>query len=251
MCPATEPASKTPGDANGDGLADVADAVFVREHVTGRGPAPWCAPAVDLVQDGFIELDDAFALLTWANEDLATLPRRPDLDCPGTAPPLEGDCAVMALEVVAPAEVSGGFEAEIGLVAPGAALQGWTLTVTTEGCTIVSVTTEGTAGGDAADGPPGVRELGYDATFARPRRATSTVLLGQLRDTVARGDNAVMPLLQVALDASPPAAGCGTCRLTVGEPARTEGQELATVLVAGSLGYAPSPVTAEISVCPL
>lgn len=214
------------------------------------GPAPWCPRAVDLFPDDRVELDDAFSLLVYANEGAASLPDRAALDCPGESPGLQGPCREVSLSVEAPARGAGSaFGATVRLRAPDLAVQGWTLGVEAEGaCTLVGASTDDTAGAPAEDGGPGARVLGYDATFVRPRKATSTVLLGLTADHRAPAP-ADLPLLRLALAADPPASGCAACALTVGAPVGVLGPALDTVIVADGLRYAPPPVTARVEVC--
>jgi len=42
--------------------------------------------------------------------------------------------------------------------------QGWSLSVTSDGVEVCGITTSGTVGGDAEDGPPGLRDVGFETS---------------------------------------------------------------------------------------
>ena len=59
----------TLGDANSDGSADIADAVFILLHLFAGGRAPDCQRAADTTGDGTIDLGDAIYLLDFLFKD--------------------------------------------------------------------------------------------------------------------------------------------------------------------------------------
>jgi hypothetical protein len=80
------------GDPNGDGAADVSDAVFVIDLLFLGGGAPACLESADGDNDGSIDLSDAIGLMNFlflagvppAQPGPATLPCGPDPDPPGS-----------------------------------------------------------------------------------------------------------------------------------------------------------------------
>ena len=63
-----EPPEVTPfrrGDADGNGVANLTDAVRLLGHLFSGGPAPGCPDAADVDDDGTLSLTDAVFTLNW------------------------------------------------------------------------------------------------------------------------------------------------------------------------------------------
>jgi hypothetical protein len=75
------------GDANDDGQANIADAIFILSYLFGGGENPHCRDAADTNDDGGINIADAVSLLTYLFGGGAALPA-PFSSC-GTDPTVE------------------------------------------------------------------------------------------------------------------------------------------------------------------
>ncbi len=53
------------GDANGDGIVDIADGVYLLQHLFMGGKAPVCSRAVNVNGDGRVDVSDGVYLLQW------------------------------------------------------------------------------------------------------------------------------------------------------------------------------------------
>ena len=54
-----------PGDANGDGAVNIADAVAVAKHITGEETGNFVSSAADINKDGSITIKDAVAIVNF------------------------------------------------------------------------------------------------------------------------------------------------------------------------------------------
>lgn len=231
-CPRPAAAVAAGGDANGDGATDLADVLLIHRHVADGGPPPVCPDAVDLVPDGRVELDDGLAVATALYEGAFALPDAGDCaGTPGRAPP---ECGALALSVVA---VDGGAEVRLAGSVP---VEGWSLGLQPEGCTITSATTAGTHAAPLRSATPGRRDRGYDATAVVAGGAVSVVVLDVL-DAVTLPAEAT--LLRVGLA---PGEGCA-CTLRTTDGLAWLGAPVATLAVSGGAAW---PLAAEASVDP-
>ncbi len=228
-CPREPAGDIGAGDANGDGAVDLADAVVILRHAAEGGAAPSCAGAVDLVPNDYIELDDAFQLLVHLYEGGFALPE--DVDC--------GDAAPLPPPACSPVEArfSG---TTLELRAETVAIEGWSVAVRAEGCTIAAATTAGTSGASIVDEPPGLRDLGYDATFVVEGGAVSAVVLGFMEPT-ALPAGAWSPVLALTVE---PGGSCD-CTLSLGEPLTGLGEPVENLVVAEGAAWG---VTTEATI---
>lgn len=133
-------------DMNGDGLADLSDAVFLREYLFNHGRKPVCDVAADPLTDGLVEMGDEMVILSYAIDGTSVL-----------SPLYTGACDhAESAEVPAPTRVAFGlsgpssaaqleiFDVAVTVTSPEKAVQAWTLSVHASGCTVQSVTTDGT-----------------------------------------------------------------------------------------------------------
>ena len=237
------------GDANGDGEVDIADPVLILRHAAAGGQAPACPEAVDLVPDGRVQLDDAFTLLVALAEGLFDPDSADADDCAdGAALPAPTDCQDLAITLEAPAQVEANesFSATFSFASTGLAVEGWSLPVTAEGCTITAATTDGTAAAAVTHTPAGLRDLGYDLTTVADGAATSVVVLGFMDRVTLPADGQARGVLALQVQAG----DCGICTLTIGRPATGLGPEIPAVVAANDASW-PLPQSAtDITVCP-
>lgn len=212
LCPRPAATVTAAGDGNGDGVVDLADAVLVLRHRASGGPAPACAAGVDLIPDGKVELDDAFALLLHLGEGLFELPELA-AECDGAPGLTAPDCAGLELDF-AVSTVGAGDRATVGLQLSSASLasEAWSLRLSAEGCVLTGATTTGTMAAALTDSIPGVRDQGYALTRLVDEEARSTVVLGFM-DAVAlpAGQAATVLLLELEVP------DCSACSLRLEE----------------------------------
>lgn len=233
-----------PGDANGDGHADVADAVVIMRHLADGGPAPACLDAVDLVPDQRLELDDAFSLLVGTYEGGFSLP---DLDdaCDDATPLTPPACDRLVAAIDAPATaVDSGFDARVTLDPGEQSIQAWSLSVEAEGCDIVAATTAGTAAASVTSDPPGLRDLGYDATFVVDDGAVSTAILGFMQG------RALPPGPQPVLSVQVRTRDCEPCTLRLGDALTALGEPVENLAVASGAAWPLPAAQVQVAGCP-
>jgi hypothetical protein len=244
VCPTGAVGTMRAGDSNGDGAVDLADPVHVLRAVADGGAAPACEAAVDLVEDQRLEADDGVALLAYLFEALWTLPDLESDACEDAEPPQAPACGQAAVELVT--EASEGL-VRVALRAKDLPVEGWSLSVTAEGCTLEDAWVEGTAGGAAGVDPGGMRELGYALTLTRGAGVTSAVVL-DTRDAVALpADEQARDLLIVSVAA---AGGCGTCTVSLGEAVKGWSRPVDNVLVAAGGSYPIPQTSVSFELCP-
>lgn len=234
-CPRGDAGELPPGDVNGDGHLDLADAVGLLRYVAAAGPAPVCPDSVDVVPDGFVELDDAFGYLLYLYEGGFGMLATPCTGEPWVAP----ECADVAAGIEVPDDTLAPFEARVTLRAD-VPVEAWSLSVQAEGCSITAATTLGTAGASVVDDPPGYRDLGYDATFLAEGGAVSAVVLDFL-GPVALPVGEPAAVLALSVDAE----GSCECTLRVGPALTALGQPVEALAVAQGAAW---PLEASVTV---
>ncbi|MCB9681956.1 MAG: hypothetical protein H6733_10850 [Alphaproteobacteria bacterium] len=212
LCPSEGDGKVRAGDANGDGVVDIADALVVYRAVADGGPAPVCLLASDLVPEGRLNYDDAHSLLLHLYEDGFTLPDVRPADCADADPLAPPTC--VAAEVTFAVD---GTDILVSLNPGSTAVEAWSLGVHATGCTIATATTDGTQAAWQADG--GRRDIGYDATFvtADGTAALSTVVLDFADATALLPDAGPQPILALTITPGP-----GDCTLTVTDDEKAE-----------------------------
>ncbi len=229
-CPRAASEAFPPGDANGDGAVDLADAVVILRAVANGGAPPPCPAAIDLVPDERVELDDAFSLLIHLFEGGFSLPA--EAACASVAPLPTPACS--------PIEARFSSSGTVELRADTLAVEAWSLAVTAEGCSVTAATTAGTLGASVVDTPAGLRDLGYDATFVAESGAVSAVVLG-FTEAPALPTGAWSPVLALTLTAG---ETC-TCTLRLGPTVTALGEPVESLAVASGAAW---PLTAEVGV---
>lgn len=209
------------GDAQGDGVADIADAVAIQRAVFDAGTVPACDAAVDLIADGAVQADDASSLLLHLFEGTFELPRLADRDCKDATPWPAGACGQLGLSWET-AEGPDGTRATLSLTA-SLAVEAWSFGVDTSGCALIEATEEGTVAADLTADPVGLRDLGYHATLEKKGVVTQAVVLDLPDRVTIPADSAPHPLLHLTLT--------GTCTLRVVGGLKTFGEPVAAVAV--------------------
>jgi hypothetical protein len=242
------------GDANGDGHVDVSDGAYLARYAFAAGPAPVCAAGVDLVPDGEFNVGDILGV--WYSLGPKSAPYRPDVsaeDCPEVARTTAPPCADgLTLAVSAPARVTGAvgaavpFDATVSVESPELAVEGWSFTVSADGCTFVSGTTAGTEAADRADGTGGLREGGVAWQSVTAAEAqVLTVLDWRKQGTLPTGAAHTVHTFSVL---ATPGASCGTCTLTLTAGDPVAGVE--SVVSGAGYRYVPALGSVSVEVCP-
>lgn len=246
------PPQTTPvfGDANGDGVMNIADAIAIANTRYRGGTEPACFAASDYNDDGRIEADDGTRITTYLVTGNQEFRRLGANDCSSVAPWPQPACVPLAFSVESEERVSEGtFEAKIAIANPSRPVQGWSASIGATGCTIDRISTDGTIAAEIWDRPPGVRESGYAANATVDLGAISYVVLSFAEDVVLPPSATPVPVLTVELSATVPDADCQPCRLSVGGGLSWTGPAIDAVIVSAGYGYQPAPVSHTIPVC--
>jgi hypothetical protein len=244
VCAAPAAERVAAGDAQGDGVCDLADAVAVMRADFDAAEAPVCVAAVDLVPDGRALADDAHLVLQHLFEGTAVLPDLERSACADATAWGAGSCATLTVGWEAPdAPGEGTFEVGLTLTSD-AEVEAWSLGVRATGCELVGARVDGTAAADTTADAAGLRDFGYNATWLRRGLVTQAVVLG-LPDRVTLPTGTASRLLTLEVSAS-----CGACTLELAPELSTYGEPVALVAVVE--GYAlPLPASSwTAEVCP-
>lgn len=226
------------GDANSDGVVDVADGCALYDAAFGATPVA-CSAAGDVTADGVVDLGDATALWLHLYAGNTALPT---LDLSGcTVPEEDAACGDgLALRLDAPTTTpSEEFDVRVSLTTGPLAVEAWSFGLAASGCTVVSATPDGTQAADRRDG--GVRDGGYARTDVTSGGVVAATVLG-LADRVVAGDGDV---LVVHLRGT-----CGTaCTLAFSDTQAGAGGAVPTVVSAAGRAYVPEEGGASVAVC--
>lgn len=253
-CPLeAEPAATVVGgDANGDGHVDVSDGCYLARALVAGGPAPVCAAAVDLVPNGTAEIGDIPALFYAVGPKTSTYrPTVTEEDCPAVEREVSPPCGDgLALAVDAPAEVNGTggssttFTADVTVTSPLVSVEGWSFTLTADGCTLDAGTTAGTLAADQADGTGGLRRDGAAWQEVTPTEAHVLTVLDWRTQAGITGTGKAIHRFTVG---GTPTSGCATCTLTLTAGDAETGVE--SVVSAEGWRYEPSRGSATVRLC--
>jgi hypothetical protein len=248
VCPAPPAAGPvTAGDANGDGAVDLADAIYTERWLLTGGPAPACDGALDVFDDGVVDIGDGFAIFY----DRFTAWRFTGEPDPCVAPPgvVTGPCGVVEVAFDAPRSAPGSDPIPVTVtVSSELAVQGWALSVKTSGCALASATPDGTVSADRRIDPAGLRDLGWEHTELVDGGAVSSVALSWRYDR-SLPTGAASPVLALALDLPPPSTGCATCEVTLDDGLQGIGRLVKNLVVIGGQSYPAPPATATVQRC--
>lgn len=255
VCPLPVTAAGVPGDANGDAVVDIADALLTHRYLFEGGAPPVCESAVMFQPDwrGVIfEGLDVQALLSYLYEGLAE--PRPSPDCDEPLPTDEGVCGAVGWTWEAPRRVTGGETATAVLGidnhALEAGIEGWSVGVTAEGCTLESARVEGTVAAPwTGDDQPGRVTEGFVMTRLDDGAATSAVVLNWLHHQALPPARDAYPVLTVQVSTQAPASGCATCTLRTTDGLPTPGLPLDTAMASSGRSYRPPQASVSFAVC--
>ncbi len=209
------------GDAQGDGAADIADAVAIQRAVFDAATPPACDAAVDLTDDGAVQADDATSLLLHLFEGTFDPPRLGSGACKDATPWPAGACGALGLSWET-AEGPEGTRATLSLTS-SLAVEAWSFGVDTAGCELIEASEEGTVAADRTADPVGLRDLGYHATLQKKGVVTQAVVLDLPDRVTIPADSAPHPLLHLTVT--------GECTLAVTGGLTTFGEPVAAVAV--------------------
>lgn len=242
------PEAPRAGDANGDGVVDVSDGLFLGRRVFGGGAAPACDAAVDLVADGVVDALDGVSVFRHLYAGSFPLPPLGEGACSAPRSPTPPDtCAPVSLGIQAPANTSGDFDATVTLVSPALAVEGWQVSLSATGCSVASADFDDTLAATSTEG--GLRREGFAEAATTGDGAWSGVALGWKGDTAAAPSAAASALLSLRVHASPPAAGCAPCVLSLVDGQSAPGGALDNVVSSAGWSWRPTLGAATVNVC--
>ncbi len=245
--PARAAAVPVIGDHNGDGVTDIADAIYMCDYVSRAGPAPVCAAAADVMGDDLIDLGQGTAILyhdfvgntTYAAlaAGACALPTDPGAACAGD----------LALTLDASSATAGTATVTVSVQSPELALQGWALSVAAEGCRVTGASTAGTQAADRRDSPPGVRDGGFQRTdLTGDGGAVDGTVLDLHGTAVLPASPDAQPILALTVQAI---SGCTACTVRIQDGLVGAGAPITNVLVAGGHAYLPGGGEVSVGVC--
>jgi hypothetical protein len=253
-CPeAATGGTPTVGDTNGDGAVDISDGLYLRRWLFSGGPAPACEAAASLIDDGQVDLGDALAIWASRFQGGVAVPTLADDACTEVTTPPAPDCARVELTLDAPKRVAGSgtvpIAATVQLRTRDTAVEGWSLSVRTFGCTVSQATTAGTSAADLHDTPPGKRSSGYDVTTPTSGGAVSAVALSW-RTPVALGPSPDrFDILAFTAEATAPASGCDVCTITLEDGEQGAGEPVENVVSVEGFRLRPELPSIDVKVC--
>lgn len=245
--------SPVPGDANGDGVADIADGVAVQSALFRGGDPVACVAAADGNADGVLDAGDGVALWYHLFAGSMQLPSLAAGAC--ATPKLDEDrCGDgLALRVTPPASFTGPSgtrataDATITLTAGPLDVQALSVSLRTSGCTATAVRFTGAAA-DQVDDPPGLRDGAFARADVSADGATAAVVWDLTGDRVVPAGTEA-PILTVSLGADVGTA-CAPCVVTLEDGVVGGGAPVANVAAAGNRAYVPKLGSATVQVCP-
>ncbi len=249
---ARAPTTPIAGDANGDGVVDVADGAAIHGWLFRGGAAPACTAAADAVPDGAVDVGDGVTVWHHLFAGAALLPLAEA--CPASTRAEEPVCGDgLALAIDAPAELTGAGAATgtatATLVTGPLAVEALALGLRAEGCTITGASFAGTAAADRRDAPPGLRDGGFARVDVAGDALVAAVAWDIAGNAVLPASDAPVAVLAVDLSA-PVGSACAPCTLTVADGPVGGGEPVTTVVGAAGFAYVPTKGSARIEVCP-
>ncbi len=245
------------GDANGDGIFDLSDAVWVSSTLFRGGADAPCFAAADLLAEGELNAADVYALLSAALPGLDDRPALAADACAYAGAPEVPAAARLRLALDAPEEVSesAGHTAEIAVSAllwsPERDVQAWTLSVEAEGCVVSALSTDGTDAALEQADPPGQRgPTSYNYQAITPEGgAVAGLVLDWRGDQVLEARQDPWTLLHLTVHATAPQKGCADCVLRLKNGASAGGPPLRNAVTLGGWTYPLPGSEATVQVC--
>jgi hypothetical protein len=236
-------------DVNGDGVFDIADPIALENHLFRAGPAPACRAAADFNGDGRVEADDATRMTSYLVTGAQTLRDLPPGACDSAVPWPEGQCTPLAIELSGPSRTDTSAVVTASIRSPTLQVQGWSTSVTADGCTIAGITTERTTAAEVWDDPPGIRHLGYAATTQVTGGAVSYVILSLTEDIFLPATTDPVSVLGIELLDETQHTGCIPCTVRLGDGLAWQGQPIALTISAEGRSYKPPAPELTIEFC--
>lgn len=252
VCPLPSTGAGMPGDANGDAVVDLADPVLVHRHLYEGGIAPVCDDALvyeSAVPRSLYDGIDAAALFGWLFEGYDGPQPTPECDAAATLG--EAPCGRIGWTWTAPGRVDGATaEAVLGIRNHSleAGVDGWSVGVVADGCTIDAVTLDDTVAAPLTGEGPGLVTEGYAMARADDGVGTSAVVLNWLHAQVLPPSGDRYPVLRVQVSAST-GGDCAPCTLTTTDGLATRGLPVDAVMVSAGRSYRPLPESTTVSLC--
>lgn len=239
------------GDANGDGTANIADVIALENFIFRGGRAPACRRASDWNDDGRIEAEDATSLNSYLAVGSQTARVLPERSCDSATFWPDGPCASLGFDLRGPERTTvSPFTAVLSIRSAQLAIAGWSTSLASNGCRIVSVKSEGTEAGEVWDDPPGVRHLGYSLTDRVEGGGVAYTILSTSEDIVFAAGAGGHDVALIQVEADLPGSGCTPCTVRFGDPLPWRGgQPVASVIVADGYAYEPEAKSVTIDVC--
>lgn len=244
------------GDANGDGVADLSDAVALSDSEFRGGPAPTCFEAADVMNNGELDAGDITLMASAALDGNSQLIALDESVCASAleATPPQGPAAVgLGWSVERRVKGTGEpvtFEARVQLHTPERDVQAWTLSIRTEGCTVTAATTDGTAAAWVSASPPGRRgstSVDYHALTASGG-AVAGVILDWRDDRTLPARDEPYDLLALTVSASP-GGGCAPCTLKLQDGGSAGGPRLRNAATIEGWTWPLEAVETTVKVC--
>lgn len=238
------------GDSNADGVMDIADAIALQNYRFRGGRAPSCRAAANFDGDGVVEMDDAerisMHLLTGEQN-----PRRlGEHECDSATPWPEGQCAPLAIDLLAPLRVTTDrFQVQLAMRSPTLAVQGYSLSLDAGDCEVSKISFENSVAAEVWDTPPGLRHLGWSTALPVQGGAIAYLILSFTDDIYFPNTTDPTPILSAEVRAVPPPQGCRTCRVSVLDGLSWRGQPINTTFAADGRAYVPALPNIEVQVC--
>jgi hypothetical protein len=209
--PAAAPVS---GDADGDGAADISDAVYLQNMLFRSGPEVRCSLVADVLPDGILNRGDSMLLLSAVLPGDSKLPLLAEGVCGAADPSAVPEPALLGLSWEAPKRATGTTEAILNLETRDRPVQAWSMTLEATGCTVAELSTDGTAADWAYRDPPGKRaSTSYDFHRLTATGAEVGVVLDWQGDQKLTVEKESWPILKLGLE--PTGGECGSCTVRV------------------------------------
>jgi hypothetical protein len=273
------------GDANGDGLVNIADGVFILRNCFIGGAVVPCADACDTNDSGSVDLADAMGIFMFVTMD-SPAPRAPYPDCGDdlTVDDLRCDeYDIMRDLCAAPAPVCCPTNAEyaysiiggaVAVASPGtgtsiaqrvsltvpdpSSVEGWSLSILVSGdssCRLLDWTVDGTEaasvieGGSLVDGFVRTELLDFDGIG--PTGLISSVVLAISSHVALSASDSPFALLGLTLTGMVPGrGGCNSCTIDFSDGLEGAGEEIQNFVIDAGRSIKPTTTLTEVHFCP-
>ena len=240
----------TPGDVNGDGIADIADVAALDNAVFRGGPAPICPAASDFVADGAVDFDDVTALNAALVTGLQTAPALAAGACADALAWADAPCIPLGLSLAAvdgPDSRNGAVEVRLTTGTADIQALSFSLRAVGDGCALAGVDVAGTFVASVWDTPPGREHLGYSFHQLLTSGAAAWTLLSLTEDVSLGPADSPAAVLRATVAA--PASGCVVCQVTTDAALSAGGGGIQAVAVSDGRAYDLPVATVWVRTC--